>query len=319
MADSSTKFLLPPSRGEKRIVPIPVDVTSLPVVGRSGGGETNPLNQTLKSLGGLGAFGKMFRSGEQKQSYTNATGELPVTPASFDQSRVAAISRTAAGLTDYITVRLRGRGLDGSDLVWRFLVNPETITINRQVVDGEALTRSGLQTGIWGDTLDVTLQGTTAGQYFAGVVVDTYAEYSASARNLLELMAIYENNGAWFEGEVTGNLAAAHDATRKQIQLQGDVILTFGNFIWHGCFTDMQVDNNATSPYLNKFSLSFMAWKERFAKDSPWRDSIRTTQYFGHAYELYVKAPKPETKPTPADTEATTAADEARKSQKGAE
>ena len=257
MPTSADTFYLPPTRGDKRILALPVTAKTLPFEGRSGAGG----------------------------SYGPATGELVLTPAAFDQLRVARKAYTAAGLTDFIYIKLRGRAEGGGDLQWQFPVNPESIQVNRQVLDAESLTRAGLQTGIWGDLLDITIQGVTAGQYFAGVLVDAYSENSRSGSSLQELVALYENNGTWFEGEATGNVAAAASYTRKQIQFQNDVVLAFGNFIWQGCFTEMSTDDGADTPYYNKFTLGFMAWKERFRGDSPWRSSIANEQYFGHAFE----------------------------------
>lgn len=280
-----TTWLLPPMRSAKRIMPIPVDIPELPFQGSEGGG---------------GGGYESILSSKIVQTYNRVEGQKTISPVDFSQSRVATLT---AGLTDYIYIRLKHRGLaKGDDVVFKFLVNPETLQVNRQVVDAESLTRAGMQTGIWGDLLDINLAGVTAGQYFAGVLVDEYSDYAASNRNLMELVSVYENNGVWFEGE-TGAKPVGFPAAeaRKQIQLQADVTLAFGNFIWSGCFTSLTVDDSADTPYYNKFSLGFMAWRERFKSTSPWQNSIAAAPadaYRGHAYELYqkraVKPPTPE-------------------------
>jgi hypothetical protein len=278
-------YLLPPMRGEKRVFPIPVNITELPFDGVDGGD---------------GSGYESILSSKVIQSYNRVTGKKTISDVDFDQSRVTRVANLTAGLTDFIYVRLKHRGLGkGDDAIFKFLVNPENIQVSRQVVDAEALTRAGLQTGIWGDLIDINLAGVTAGQYFAGVLVDEYSDYSASNRNLMELVSVYENNGVWFEGETGVNPAAMPaSAARKQIQMQADVTLVFGNFIWSGCFTDLSVEDTVDTPYYNKFNLGFMAWRERFKSTSPWQNSIAanpTDEYFGHAYELYQKrAKKPE-------------------------
>lgn len=283
---SSASWLLPPMRSAKRVFPVPVDIKELPFQGVDGGD---------------GAGYESILSSKIVQTYNRVEGQKPITGLDFDQTRVAYIGDQAGGLTEYIYVRLKHRGLaKGDDAIFKFLVNPETLQVNRQVVDAESLTRAGMQTGIWGDLLDITLSGVTAGQYFAGVLVDEYSDYSASNRNLMELVSVYENNGVWFEGE-TGAKPVGFPASeaRKQIQLQADVTLAFGNFIWSGCFTNLTVDDSSDTPYYNKFSLSFMAWRERFKSSSPWQNSIPAAPadaYRGHAYELYQKrAAKPAT------------------------
>lgn len=293
----TTEWLLPPMRGEKVVYPVPVRIKDLPFEGVDAGD---------------GAGYADILSSKVIQSYKRKTGQKPITGLDFDQSRVTRIADKAAGLTDYIYVRLKHRGLGkGEDAVYKFLVNPETIQVSRQVVDAEAMTRAGMQTGIWGDTLDITISGVTAGQYFAGVLIDGYSDYSASNRNLQELVAVYENNGSWFEGETGAAPAAmAPDATRKQIQMHADVQLVFGNFIWFGCFTNLSVDDTADTPYYNKFNLSFMAWKERFKSSSPWRNSIApdaSEEYRGHAYELYQKRAKKPEKASPTSNDLTAA------------
>lgn len=312
MAESTPKpsemFNLPPTRGDKRIVGLPVNTKTLPFEGRSGGGDANPTKSDIdKTFGAGSTFTQRLMSDKAVQTYGPATGTLDLTPSAFEQLRVTRQANTAAGLTDYIYIKLKGRAKDGGDLKWKFLVNPETIQVNRQVIDAESMSRAGLQTGIWGDLLDISIQGVTAGQYFAGVLVDAYAEHSRSVSSLLELIAVYENNGTWFEGEITGNVAAAAAYTRKQIQFQADVILAFGNFIWHGCFTELSVDDSADTPYYNKFSLGFMAWKERYRTDSPWRSSIANDQYFGHAHEVFRKVKKKDDK-SPSDLDKQAAA-----------
>ena len=304
MADPKTRvlegFTLPPTRGAKRIVGISVDTTTLPFEGRKGGGDDSGVGKasllaaTQKAFGGkLPSFTQALHSDKVVQTYTTAQGTKALSQLDFEQTRVRQDVGLASGLMgDFIYIKLKSRGFGGADLVWKFLVNPETIQINRQVVDAESMSRAGLQTGIWGDLTDISISGVTAGQYFAGVLVDMYGEQSRSFSSVMELMAVYENNGTWFEGESTGNAAAADAITRKQMQIQADVELAYGNFIWSGCFTEMTLDDSADTPYYNKFTLGFMAWKERFRRDSPWRNSISDNQYFGHAYELYERPKK---------------------------
>lgn len=326
MADPKTRvlegFTLPPVRGAKRIVGIPISATTLPFEGRTGGGDDSGIgpnflkNKVKQAFGGkLPSFNQALQSDTVVQTYSPAQGTRSLSQLDFEQTRVRRDGNLASGpMGDFIYVKLKKRGFGGADLIWKFLVNPETIQVNRQVVDAESMSRAGLQTGIWGDLIDISISGVTAGQYFAGVLVDMYGEQSRSFSSMMELVSLYENNGTWFEGEATGNAAAAAAITRKQIQLQADVEVAFGNFIWSGCFTELTLSDSADTPYYNKFTLGFMAWKERFRKDSPWRNSISENQYFGHAYELYErplkaadKAPNAQEKEAAAATSAATA------------
>lgn len=245
-------------RPQKRMLILNVDQESIPVEGRE-----------------LGTAGEL-KTQIQKRMLTSSD---------FEQSRAAWTSELAAGLTNYLYVRLKGRGMDNTPLEFKFLINPDLISVNHQTVDAESLTRGGPQVGLWGETTDVSISGSTAGQYFADSLVDGFGEYSLSYRNFMQLQAVYENNGYWFEGEAAGSKTNAAAHTLRQIQTQADVELGFGNFIWSGCFTEFSVEDTADTPYYNKFNLSFMVWKERYAKSSPWRSSISNDVSLGHSYE----------------------------------
>ena len=258
MADP-TAFLLPPMRPQKRMLVIDSDQQAIPVESRSRDSEGNLTIAALKRT---------------------------ITQSDFEQSWVTLATETAAKLTNYLYIRLKGRGVDtGTPLEFQFLINPDMISVNHQTVDAESLTRGGPQVGLWGETTDISISGSTAGQYFADTLVDGFGEYSLSYRNFMMLQAVYENNGYWFEGEAAGSRVLAASHTLRQIQLQADVELGFGNFIWSGCFTDFSVDDTADTPYYNKFSLGFMVWKERYRASSPWRNSISNDSVGGHAYE----------------------------------
>lgn len=191
-------------------------------------------------------------------------------------------------LTDFITIRIPSR-----DFTYRFLINPKSVQVNHQTLDSQAMTRAGWQLGVWGeDTIDLQIQGTTAGQYFSTIaqsdaaevegLTDRYGEYSLSYRNLLELVNLFENNGYYFEGEAADDKAVSPNYKRKRIKCHGDVEIRVGNFIWTGMFANMNVNDTADSPYFMTFDFNFLAWKERFADDSPWRNSIRNSRSRGH-------------------------------------
>ena len=260
MADDP-RYLPVPIRDSKRVMRLPSDMTEIPFDGRQGGGDSD-------------------------KQYSPAQGMRTLSRGDYEQNQVALLALRAGGLTDYISIKLKGRGADGiAPLSFDFLINPETISINHQVVDADSLTRGGPQVGIWGETTNVTISGCTAGQYFAGQLVDVFGEYSMSYHNFMQLVQVYENNGAWFEGEAVSNDLGGMGSNR-QIQIHADVELRFGNFIWSGCFTEMSVDDTADSPFYNKFTMGFMVWRERYADSSPWRNSLASgVSTRGHAYE----------------------------------
>jgi hypothetical protein len=251
-----------PQRPQHRFMGVPNETETIPFVGRKGGGD-----------GG---------------DYSPAELKGAVYASDFEQSLVKAAGQYAAGLTDYVYISLRDRGPNlGQDYRFKFLVNPENITVNHQTVDAESLTRSGPQVGLWGDTTDITISGQSAGRYFAGSLVSIFAAYSKSYQNLTQLQMLYENNGYWFEGETAADPNLPQAYAVKQIQLQADIWLGFGNFLWGGCFRDFSIEENADNPFTSKFSFSFVVWKERYKKNSAWRNSIESDRYYGHAYELY--------------------------------
>ena len=193
--------------------------------------------------------------------------------------------------TDYVLVRLYNRGLggngqpDGNPAVYRFLINPAQVVVNRTTLDGQAFARSGWQIGVWGeDSLQINLTGKTAGQYFAFGTTDRYQPFTESYRNLEQLQVVFENNGYWFEGEEAAEGPLAADFARRIIKMHADVELIVGNFMWQGMFESLTISQNAETPFLMDFQISFIAWKERFRKGSPYKDTIHNDVKRGHDY-----------------------------------
>jgi len=90
---------------------------------------------------------------------------------------------------DFIKIRIPHRGVKSSSLLadptqvveYRFLVNPATLTVNRQTVDSQSLTRGGWQFGVWGeDCFMVQMQGVSAGSYFSLGTTDEFCYYAVS-------------------------------------------------------------------------------------------------------------------------------------------
>jgi hypothetical protein len=256
-----------PMRGEKRIIPAPVSPYDV--------------------------------NGEFTRSYF-LSGQQP--PFNGNIVETDDFNTTAAlePFVDYVLVRLYNRGLggngqpDGNPAVYRFLINPAQVQINRQTLDGQAMARGGWQIGVWGeDAFMVTLTGKTPGQYFALGTTDQYQPYTISYRNLEQLVAVFENNGYWFEGEQAGEgplasngvgFSGGGDFTRRIIKMHADVQLIVGNFIWQGMFDSLTVSQNADEPFLMSFNISFVAWKERFRSGSPYQDTIHNDVLRGHDY-----------------------------------
>src|SRR5208337_1407481 len=209
---------------------------------------------------------------------------------------------TAAAMkpfVDYVLVRLPHRGVsstgqqDGNApaATYRFLINPSQVQVSRQTLDGQAMTRAGWQIGVWGeDSLSINLSGKTAGQYFSWGVTDAFQPYTNSYRNLEALVMVYENNGYWFEGEQAAEGPLAADFARRRIKMHEDVELWVGNFIWYGMFDSLTVSQSAEEPFLINFQISFIAWKERFRKTSPYQNLILNNVKRGHSYGAWASA-----------------------------
>ena len=255
-----------PVRGEKRIIPVELDMgltKTARAAAESAAIDANPDVQTQE---------------EADKVTSDAAGKVPT---------YEAISFAKNTLTDYMTIRLPHRPSDVDVCyTYRFLVNPKTIQISRQTADAHSMTRAGWQFGIWGeDTIDLHVQGMTAGNYFEAGLTDRWSEFSLSYRNLMELVNLFENNGYWFEGEETNQQWKAPDYARKRIKTHGDVEIRVGNFIWSGMFVNMTVTNNAELPFLSTFDFNFLAWKERYLPASPWINMIENSVYRGHSME----------------------------------
>lgn len=228
---------------------------------------------------------------DQRVGMLPIRGEKRIIPVELDlsnseDSSISALSYVKKTLTDYVTIRLLNR--KSENYTYRFLVNPKTISVAHQTLDSHSMTRAGWQFGVWGeDTIDLHISGTTAGQYHFNGTTDRYEEYSISYRNIMELMNLFENNGYTFEGdELNASNVFAADFTRRRIKYHQDVELKVGNFIWRGMFTTMSLASTADTPFYNKFELGFLAWKEDYKKESPWRSPIINNVYRGHAKEV---------------------------------
>jgi hypothetical protein len=160
--------------------------------------------------------------------------------------------------------------------------------VTKQTIDAQALTRAGWQFGVWGeDMTQISMSGTTAGQYFSNGLTDDYSEFTVSYRNIMMLTTFFENNGYYFEGEQAGQGPLAADFTRRRVKMHQDVQLIVGNFIWYGMFDQFVVSQKADCPYKNEFTLSFIAWKERYRSSSPYPNSIQNNIQRGHSTTAY--------------------------------
>lgn len=253
--NSLDALTLLPTRGETRIIPVPTDNTFIPsaIHGAAGIPEGYNLRQNV----------------DLTDFY---------------------LTKAKTTLTDYITIRINERKNDnGEPYTYRFIINPETLSINRTTVDGQSMARGGWQFGVWGeDLIRISGKGTTAGQYFADTLVDGLGEYTMSYRNIQALVVLFQNNGYWFEGESkndNGPLAA--DFLRKKIKKHSDVIFTADNFIWHGMFQSLTLVESADAPFFNTFSFDFVAWRERYRSGSSWVDSFHSDRYSGHYADIF--------------------------------
>ena len=256
---SVTKVGMLPVRGETRLVPVPMLASSVA-----------PAPQ-------------LTVSGEDDSSQV---------PTAYE-----AISFAKSTFTDYMTVSIPSRNSSKTDyyepdFTFRFLINPHTLSVTHQTADSQSMTRGGWQFGIWGeDVVELHMSGMTAGGYFQNGLTDQWEEYSLSYRNVMELENIVLNNGYWFEGEEVNPAWNAPDYMRKRIKSHVDVVISVGNFMWSGMFTNMTLVQSAENPFYNTFDIGFIAWKERFVSGSPWLSSIRSNIYRGHSKEVLLATP----------------------------
>lgn len=197
---------------------------------------------------------------------------------------------------DHVRIRIAGRGGDtpgvfdpNSSVDYSFLIAPSDVQVGRQILDEQSFTRSGWQVGLWGeDFINITLAGKTPGRYWKHGTTDTFTPLSMSYRNLLALEILVENNGYWFEGEQAQNALSIMPSSR-QIKMHSDVELTVGEFIWSGMFETMEVSEDAETPFLADFNLSFIAWKETYRAQTPYPNSIGGEIQRGHVPGPVVK------------------------------
>lgn len=280
-AQDMTLNLLP-TRGEKRLIPSPITVTQAAQI-----------------------ISRGFSKGQPVQV------NYPITVSTLQDD--FNLSAALEPLTDFVVIYIQNRGTDGqgnpdskSNAVFRFLINPATISIAHSTLEGESFARSGWLFGVWGeDMVRISLSGKTPGQYFILGTTDEFAEYTQSYRNLEQLQDVFENNGYWFEGEEVNNSNAfsggstmngsAANFTRRVIKMHQDVVLAVKEFLWFGMFETLEWSQDADNPFLADFTLSFIAWKEQFRPDSPYYNALPNNVQRGNAYSVF----KNITNPTP--------------------
>lgn len=192
---------------------------------------------------------------------------------------------------DHVLIRVPSRGRDAQgnalpsqSLFYRFLINPAQVSISKQTVDASSFTRGGWQIGVWGkDFVSISLSGKTPGRYFTRGLTDYFPEYTVSWRNLSDLEMLVENNGCWFEGEQLNPTALSAASLRSRIKMHQDIELTVGEFVWSGMFEELTISEDAESPFLADFSLSFTAWRERYRSVTPYPSPIANNGQRGHA------------------------------------
>jgi hypothetical protein len=274
-----------PIRGEKRVIPTAVNPATL-AEGFQGVYNDNGMPAPNQKSKGTGLRTSGYATGSKRT-------------ALVEQSDFYAAFM--APYVDYMTVRLPHRGVTASKdpadhgkapAVYRFLINPAAVSISRQTIDGQAMTRAGWQIGVWGeDAFQVTLVGKTAGQYFAFGLTDQYQRFTESYRNLEQLQMVFENNGYFFEGEQAGEGPLAADFTRRRIKMHEDVELIVGNFMWYGMFDTLTVTQSADAPFLASFNIVFTVWRERFRPTSPYASQIPNNVHRGHSYGAFAASP----------------------------
>lgn len=269
-----------PIRGDKSIIPSPVNssTAATKTANRAGIGQLSTPTQSVNGTTFADAF---------------------------------SIAAALEPLTDFISVRLQNRGLDmqgnpdpTQDAIFRFLINPQTLNINHQTLDQQAFLRGGWQFGVWGDDfVRITMSGKTAGEYFVLGLTGGFAEFTESYRNLTQLQLVVENNGYWYEGEqaIGSSNALTPSFARRIIKMQQDVILTAKEFIWNGMFESIEVQQDSELPFLASFSVSFIAWKERFRSDSPYYDSKHSDLQLGNSYQAFSALTRKQSVVTPTD------------------
>jgi len=273
-----------PTRGEKMLIPSP---------------------QTVLQAS------QLLESGFSKGQPTTFNYPLSVSQLQGDFNLSAALEP----LTDFVVVYIQNRIQAGgaidhigastsTNAVFRWLINPYQVSISHTTLNSESFDRAGWQFGVWGeDMVRISMTGKTPGQYFTLGTTDEFAEFSESYRNLEQMQDVFENNGYWFEGEQVNNsnalqggsgmAGAPNNFTRRTIKMHQDVVLTVKEFIWYGMFESFDWTQDANSPYLADYTLTFIAWKEQFRSDSPYYNSLPNNVQRGNSYVAYAAIAPP--------------------------
>lgn len=145
-------------------------------------------------------------------------------------------------------------GQDGKTAItFTMLINPETWNEGKGNSFQSSYTRSGWIPQLWGPNQDtVSSTGTTAAFMTPNGLDNYLSEMSFGYLNLLALITAYRSNGYEFE-----DFTALNNITRVISKVRG-VQICYDNQILMGHFNNFTLDENETTPFLQKYNFEFI-------------------------------------------------------------
>lgn len=141
-------------------------------------------------------------------------------------------------------------------------VNPRDLTIGQQQIVSNTYTRRGWVNAAWGNqqaTLSAT--GVSAGFYFysdgKGGLTNLYRRRTPSFINVMDIMALFKNNGWYFLNGLT-NPSLFKDGWSRVITVMDSIKIEYDGSTYIGSFSTFNLNDVATSPYKMEYSFEFI-------------------------------------------------------------
>ena len=127
-------------------------------------------------------------------------------------------------------------------------VNPTEMNFAYRKLINRYETRAAIIEEHWGDELDViSIEGST-GAFFGDFGLSVAQRHESYAMiNFQEILALYRNNACIYDGN-------------GAVISQGDVVITFDNYLITGQFQNFSFDETADDPFRFTFNFSFEAF-----------------------------------------------------------
>jgi hypothetical protein len=141
-------------------------------------------------------------------------------------------------------------------------INPKDLVIGQQQIVSNSYTRRGWVNVAWGNQqATLSASGVSSGFYFyaegKGGLTNFYRRRTPSFINIMDLMALFKNNGWYFLNGMT-NPSLFKDGWSRVISVMDSIKIEYDGSTYIGSFSTFNLNDIANSPYKMEYSFEFI-------------------------------------------------------------